>query len=197
MPSTEYLYDDELALCPIEDADVPQMQRWVNDQAVLYYLGFYNGLSEAQDQNWLDHMRKSTSDYVYAIRLRRDNRHIGNTGLHGISGRERHAEFGISIGERDCWGSGYGTAAARLVVDHAFNRLNLHRVFLRVFSHNERAIASYKKLGFIEEGRLRQHQWREDGWVDTLYMGLLRDEFNEQWADWRAAQRERYGIPTG
>lgn len=196
MPAMEYLYDDDLALSPLEDSDVPAMQRWVNDQAVLYYLGFYNGMSEAQEQSWLDHMRKSTTDYVYAIRLRRDNQHIGNTGLHGISSRERHAEFGINIGERDCWGAGYGTAAARLIIDHGFNRLNLHRIFLRVFSHNERAIASYAKLGFVEEGRLRQHQWREDGWVDTVYMGLLRDEFNTQHADWRAAQRERYGLPS-
>lgn len=195
MPTVDYLFDDAVALCPIEDADVPAMQRWVNDQAVLHYLGFFSGMSEAQEQSWLDHMRKSSTDTVFAIRLRRDNRHIGSSGLHGISSRERHAEFGISIGERDCWDQGYGTAAARLVIDYGFNRLNLHRIFLRVFSHNERGIASYRKLGFVEEGRLRQHQWREDGWVDTVYMGLLREEFNTQWADWRKAQRERYGLP--
>jgi RimJ/RimL family protein N-acetyltransferase len=195
MPRVEYMYDESVALCPIEDGDVPRMQRWVNDQGVLHYLGFYNGLSESQEQAWLEHMRKTHTECVFAICRRADGRHIGSTGLHSISARERHAEFGIMLGERECWGQGYGTAAARLILNHGFNQLNLHRIFLRVFDHNLRGQASYRKLGFVDEGRLRQHQWREDGWHDMLYMGLLRDEFNAQWADWRQRQLERYLIP--
>jgi RimJ/RimL family protein N-acetyltransferase len=194
VPHEPYLYDARLALSPIEDSDVPALQRWVNDQGVLHFLGFYNGISEAQETQWLDHMRKSTTDVVYAIRLHEDGRHIGTTGLHGISARERHAEFGILLGERDCWSQGYGTEAARLILDHGFNRLNLHRIFLRVIDYNARGQASYAKLGFVEEGRLRQHHWREDGWHDMLYMGLLRDEFNARWEHWRSEQRKRYGI---
>jgi RimJ/RimL family protein N-acetyltransferase len=190
----EYLYDERVALSPIEDADVPAMQRWISDQAVIHFLGFNSGMSETQEQHWLENMRKSHTDVVFAIRLREDGRYIGNTGLHGISSRDRNAEFGISIGEKDCWGQGYGTDATRLILDHGFNRLNLHRIQLRHIDYNQRGRASYLKLGFIEEGRLRQDHWREDGWHDTLMMGLLRDEFNAKWADWRARQRERYGI---
>jgi RimJ/RimL family protein N-acetyltransferase len=190
----EYLYDERVALSPIEDDDVPAMQRWVSDQGVIHFLGFNSGMSVAQEQSWLDSLRKNSSECVFAIRLR-DGRYIGNTGLHGISSRDRHAEFGIFIGERDCWAQGYGTEAARLMLDHGFNRLNLHRIQLRHIDYNERGRASYLKLGFTEEGRLRQDHWREDGWHDTLMMGLLRDEFNTQWTDWRKAQRERYGIP--
>jgi RimJ/RimL family protein N-acetyltransferase len=196
MPSVDYLLDDIVSLCPLEDADVPTMQRWISDQAVLHYLGASGGVSLAQEQSWLDNIRKSPTECVLGIRLRRDNRLIGSIGLHGINARSQHAELGISIGERDCWGKGFGTAAARLILDHGFNQLNLHRIFLRVFSHNARGIASYRKLGFVEEGRLRQHEWSTDGWVDVVFMGQLRDEFNEQHADWRAAQRERYGIPA-
>jgi RimJ/RimL family protein N-acetyltransferase len=58
-----------------------------------------------------------------------------------------------------------------------FNTLNLNRIFLRVFADNARAIRAYEKVGFQHEGRLRQDNYFNGGYRDTLLMGLLR-------ADW-------------
>ena len=63
---------------------------------------------------------------------------------------------------------------------HAFEELNLHRVSLRVYTFNERAMKSYAKLGFVEEGRLRQAMFRHGAWHDVVLMAILADEWFEK-----------------
>ena len=89
----------------------------------------------------------------------------------------RNAWLGIGLGQRADWGQGYGTDAMRLILRYAFDELNLHRVTLTVFEYNERAIHTYRKLGFQDEGRQRQRLRRYGRWWDMLLMGLLREEW--------------------
>ena len=85
--------------------------------------------------------------------------------------------MGVGIGEHDCWGKGYGTEATRLILDYAFTVLGLHNVMLRVFSYNERAIRSYRKVGFKEMGRRRQAQRIGGQTYDVVYMDCLATDF--------------------
>ena len=87
----------------------------------------------------------------------------------------RDAWIGIGIGARADWGQGYGSDAMRLILRYAFAELNLDRVTLSVFEYNERAIHTYRKLGFREEGRQRQRLNRYGRWWDMLIMGLPRE----------------------
>jgi RimJ/RimL family protein N-acetyltransferase len=86
--------------------------------------------------------------------------------------------FGIFIGESDARGRGLGTDATALVLRHAFDTLNLNRVWLHVFEDNPGAIHVYEKLGFVREGVLREDNFRGGRYRDTVAMGILR-------ADWR------------
>ncbi len=86
-------------------------------------------------------------------------------------------ELGITIGDKDYWGKGYGRDAVRLLLDYAFRLRNAHKVWLRVNSTNERAIHAYRACGFVEEGRLRQHVWGDGAYLDLVYMGVLRDDW--------------------
>ena len=71
----------------------------------------------------------------------------------------------------------------------AFERMGLHRVGLSVFAFNERAVRSYRKAGFVEEGRLRSAIARDGRYWDEILMGALREE----WLAARAAMRGRTG----
>jgi RimJ/RimL family protein N-acetyltransferase len=64
-----------------------------------------------------------------------------------------------------------------LLLDFAFNEINLHRVFLTVFSYNQRAIRLYEKLGFQREGIYREHLQRDGQRFDMLHYGILRREW--------------------
>jgi RimJ/RimL family protein N-acetyltransferase len=102
---------------------------------------------------------------------------IGQCGLRDFDEAHRTCELGITIGDKDYWGRGYGRDAVRVLVDHAFRHRNMRKVFLRVWGNNERGIRSYRAAGFVEEGRLRQHVWSAGEYVDLVLMGVLRDEW--------------------
>jgi len=102
---------------------------------------------------------------------------IGITLLVNIDYKNRNAECIIDIGEKEYWGQGYGTEALTLLLNYAFQELNLHRVSLRVFSFNEKAIHLYKKLEFKEEGAGRQSLFRFGKWHDMIHMGILQGEY--------------------
>jgi RimJ/RimL family protein N-acetyltransferase len=64
-----------------------------------------------------------------------------------------------------------------LALDFAFRELNLHRVFLTVFSYNTAAMAMYEKLGFVHEGTHREHLQRDGQRFDMVLYGMLRREW--------------------
>jgi RimJ/RimL family protein N-acetyltransferase len=112
-------------------------------------------------------------------------RQVGFTTFSSLDPDNGSVMFHITIGERDAWGRGLGTETTSLMLEHAFERLSLHRVGLTVFSYNLRAIRAYEKAGFRIEGRLRDAIMRDGRYFDEVQMGVLAAEWLER----------RYGDP--
>ena len=106
---------------------------------------------------------------------------VGDCSLHDIDRHNQACEVGISLG-RPHWSKGYGQEALGLLVDYAFRHYNMHRVALEVLADDPRAVGCYRKVGFVEEGRLRQRDWRDGEYHDVLLMGIL----DEEWSRHRA-----------
>ena len=88
--------------------------------------------------------------------------------------RRRHvASFGIAV-HRDHHRRGIGRALMRELIRLADGWLNLHKLELGVFAHNDGAIALYREFGFVEEGRLRDDLFTDGRYVDTLLMARFR-----------------------
>ena len=100
---------------------------------------------------------------------------IGMCGLHSIDHYHQRAEVGIRIG-KPYWRRGHGQDAVRTLVDYGFSQLNLAKISLQVLADDERAVGAYRKAGFVEEGRLRDHTWYDGSRHDELVMSVLRDE---------------------
>lgn len=109
--------------------------------------------------------------------IEHDGRYIGGIGLHSFNEADRRARLAIGISDAAKLGKGYGSEAVRLVLEYAFEKLKLHRVDLRVIAYNARAIRSYKKCGFVVEGRERESALVEGEWYDDLIMGTLESEW--------------------
>jgi RimJ/RimL family protein N-acetyltransferase len=136
--------------------------------------------SVKNSQKWIEKHYEKEDNYAFTIRTLADDRIIGGIGLDGIRWTHRDCFVGIGIGDRECWGKGYGTDALKVILRYAFIELNLHRVTLDVFEYNSRAIRSYEKAGFVIEGRERGTLLREGRRWDVLFMGILREEWEEQ-----------------
>ena len=95
----------------------------------------------------------------------------------------RRTEIGINIISTH-QGQGYGSEAIKWALNWGFHYAGLHKIEIGAFSHNERAVRLYKRLGFVEEGRLRDHFWHEGAWSDLVMLSMLEDE-------WRAKYRPK------
>ena len=124
---------------------------------------------------FFDELTKNKDNFGFAIEAA--GTFIGDIGLYNIDRLGGTAEVGIGIGDRNYWGKGYGREAMSLIVDYGFRLQNLRRIWLEVHATNERAIRSYAAVGFVEEGRQREHAWVGGQFVDIVLMGLLRSEW--------------------
>lgn len=100
---------------------------------------------------------------------------VGAAGLHpaGLSLRRNHARMlGIGIA-RDWQGRGVGRRLISRLLDWADNWAGVLRVELTVHADNERAIALYRGLGFVEEGRHRAYSLKNGRYVDAFFMARL------------------------
>jgi RimJ/RimL family protein N-acetyltransferase len=176
---TPFLIGHLVYLRPLERTDLTERyQSWINDPEVTRYLETAHfPQTLAMMEAFYERTTASQENLFLAIVDRATDRHIGNIKLGPIHWIHRKATLGILIGEREYWGRGFGTEATRLVVEHAFYNLNLHRVDLGVFAEHTAAVRMYEKLGFKVEGRLREALFHEGRYKDHLLMAILRDEY--------------------
>jgi RimJ/RimL family protein N-acetyltransferase len=172
------LKGDKVILRAVEEEDLPTMARWSNDLEIEVLGGGDPPTPKSVDRIKADHERRqkeSPDDINFAIEA--DSKLIGMIGLFRFDLTARTCELGIVIGEREYWGRGYGQDAIRTVVDYGFRHRNLQRVWLTTTETNLRALNAYKRCGFVEEGRLREHIWNDGAHRDVVCLGVLREEW--------------------
>jgi RimJ/RimL family protein N-acetyltransferase len=158
--------------------NIRAFQRWYSDPEVVRLTRYQDGPMRRDEIDRFFAARALGPDSLsMAIHVVESNRLIGTCALSQLDPDNGSALFHITIGEKDSWGRGYGTEATRLMLDHAFTELGLHRVALTVFAFNERAVRSYRSVGFVVEGRAREAIWREGRWWDEISMSLLDSEW--------------------
>lgn len=163
---------DSVTLSPIRPGDSETMFRWINDPETVRFNAPFKPVHWANHQEWVQSLGKLSNKVVFAIRAA-DNL-IGIVQLIDVDPINRSAELTIRIGAETHRGSGYGSLALRLAISFAWCDLNLNRVWLRVFADNTRAIRAYKKVGFVEEGVMREAAHIDGRFVDMIIFGILR-----------------------
>ncbi|GAA0392884.1 GNAT family protein [Paenibacillus motobuensis] len=154
---------------------------WRNDQEIMRSTNPSLDVYSPQDtQAFVEHVILGSASSKSYILLEKENETpIGVLGLINIDYKNQNAECIIDIGEKKYWGQGYGSEGMKLLLGYCFNEMNMHRLSLRVFSFNERAIRLYKSLGFQQEGLSKEALFREGKWHDIVHMGLLQRDYIE------------------
>jgi RimJ/RimL family protein N-acetyltransferase len=165
---------------PLEVSDLDRCQKWINDQEVRHFLKMYLPMNQDAERKYLESLATRTgSDVSFAIVLEDGDRTIGNIALHRISWKDRLAFTGTVIGEKDCWGQGWGTKAKFLLLGYAFDALNLHKVRSRVYSMNPRSLACQKRCGYLEEGVSKKEIFRGGKYYDVIDLGIFREQYRK------------------
>ena len=169
---------EQVALGPLRRDLLPLYQKWINDFEVTRTLLFpLRPMTWEVEEDWYRWAAGPADAVFFTIYERETLRPIGTTDLRDIDHRLRRASFGIMIGEKDCWGRGFGTETVRLMLDYGFTALGLHNIMLTTQSFNERGIHAYLRAGFKEIGRRREAHWLGGRAHDVVYMDCLATEF--------------------
>lgn len=162
----------------IDDTD--DRYQWCLDKEVTKHLNMperYPPFNREETQTWIEMCINKTNGYEQKAIITEEGKHIGWIDFKNIDNLNKHAELGIAIGDKSYWGKGYGLSAMNEMLIWGFTQLELNKIWLRVEIDNEKAIKSYKKMGYVEEGILRQDRLRNGEFVDRLRMSILKDEF--------------------
>ncbi|WP_425446497.1 GNAT family N-acetyltransferase [Dethiothermospora halolimnae] len=165
----------------IEKEDVKLAYKYMNDPEVILNLtpSIPYPMTLDREMDWYENQKKSKDTYNFAIEAIEEGIYIGGCGINTLDLKNGVVIVGIFIGNKDYRSKGYGTEAMKLLIDFIFNQINVNKVQLVVYGFNERAIKSYKKNGFIEEGRIRQRIFRNGKYHDEIVMGILREEYEK------------------
>lgn len=177
----------KVILRPIRLSDAERFVKWFNDKEVNKFLNYRSLTLKAEKKYIKDRLAGKMPDALHFCIDTTEGVHIGATSLDSINNFHRRATFGIIIGDKKYWNKGYGSEAAKLILNYGFKKLKLHRIDLDVYTYNPRAIKVYKRLGFKEEGRKIEYTKLGKKFYDAITMSLLD-------RGWKAKGGENNGI---
>jgi diamine N-acetyltransferase len=159
----------------LEHKDLDRSRAWVNDPEIAPLLLRVLPVSEIEQERWFENICNLFDRYVWAVD--NDGQHIGNVGLYHIDLVHRRAEAWTLLGDPSQRGKGLGQEAMKLLLDYGFGGLGLNKIYLHVDEENIIAQKMYKKLGFIEEGKLEEEYFIQGRFRTILRMRLFASEW--------------------
>lgn len=171
-----------IRLRPIQDDDLDQLVENANDEGIAQWTDLpypytrehgAHVIALAEEERYLDR------SFHLAICDVDTDELMGMAALMDVDLESQNAEVAIWLG-RDHWGEGLAIEAFDLLLEIAFERLDLTKLYGIVLEGNEASRDLMERFGFHEEGRLRWHTKRDGTWMDKIFYGLLREEWERR-----------------
>lgn len=166
----------------------PEARNWRNHPQVLSCTRGSELLSERDQQKWLEKIENDESIQMFGLQLVQESKVkdmvlkpkiIGTCGLTSIRPIHRTAEWSLLIGP-PYQGKGLAKPSLKLLLDYGFLNLGLNRIWGEIFETNEKSLKLALDLGFKEEGRARQSYYKDGKFIDSIYVGLLRQDYDHE-----------------
>ncbi|WP_251213116.1 GNAT family N-acetyltransferase [Adlercreutzia murintestinalis] len=170
--------DGYKALRPLDPKDAPGMLEWMHDPAIagLFQTDF-GSMGTNEVLAFIDGSQ-GVEDALHLAIIDDNDKYMGTISLKNIDMTNRCAEYAIST-RSIAHGTGLAYQATLDILDVAFKKLELNRVYLNVLDLNGRARGFYEKVGFSYEGRSRQALRIDSAFHDLLWFSVLQDEFEQ------------------
>lgn len=163
--------------CKLDSTHLQERCRWLNHPAVYRYLNMQHPISLEETVRWHERARGNSSRVD--LTFTEGDAIASMTGLTSIDTHNGLVEFYIMTNP-DLQGRGYGKKATAFTLNYAFSQFNIQKVFLYTNASNERANGMYLKLGFVLEGQLRRHKFKDGTFIDRHIYGLLKEDWQRQ-----------------
>ena len=152
---------------------------WLNDPEVYRWLETRGSQTMSMLKEYID-QQVTNGTYMWAIKIKNCNKHIGNIKVDPINFKHSLGEFGILMGDKAEWGKGYAKEASQVIMDYFFEKQKpLRKITLGVVEQNKAAVKLYENLGFEVEGMYKDHVCYENKYYTILRMA----KFNFRYAE--------------
>jgi ribosomal-protein-serine acetyltransferase len=176
---SEFRLDDEITLRAWQESDIEQgfdlvMRNRDHLQQFMHWMSPDYSI-ESSRKFMTEGIARQKDGKELGLGIFRGDELLGSIGMFGFDWKAQKVEMGYWI-SKDEEGKGIITRAAKLLIDYAFDELNMNRIEIRCSAENVRSAAVPERLGFKKEGYLRQAEFRNGHLHDFLIFGLLRED---------------------
>ncbi|MFH1212946.1 MAG: GNAT family protein [Candidatus Neomarinimicrobiota bacterium] len=172
-----FLIGEKIYLRPLQSGDAEFICRGENDPVVRETLFLAFPIDPEKVQEKISLQTNTRETLIFMIVSKDADEAIGQIAFFRLDWVSRAAVFYIALLDPAHWSKGFGSEATHLMVDYAFETLNLNRIQLHVFADNVAAIKIYQKAGFVKEGILREAMFHHNRYCDFWVMGILKSDW--------------------
>ena len=161
-------------LAALDHRHLDQTRAWANEPEIMRLMDRTKPVSTDEHEQWFASLAGRDDCAYFAIETVDSGIHVGNVWLFAIDRRHRKAELRVVIGEAGDRGKGFGAEAIDRLCRHAFDQLDLHRIYAYVLAINPMARRAFERAGFALEGVLRDDRWAGEHFVDAHLLARVR-----------------------
>lgn len=165
-----------------QHADADDLYQLYADQAVVQYMSFipFTSVDEALDEmKWYERIFAEQSGLRWMIEDRETSKVIGTCGFLAYEQEHHRTELGYDLSSA-YWGKGIMKEVASCIIQFGFEQMKLNKIEAKIEPDNQASIRLVEKLGFVQEGLLRQHEYEHGAYVDLAIFALLQSEYTAE-----------------
>ena len=176
-----YWKGEHVELRGLEIGDAPFFYEWnkeMDTQKNLDHIWFPSSM--LRQEKWVEKqaLKSIEGDSYFFVIANKEGEKVGMIHAKDCDQKNGNFSYGVGIleGQRQ---RGYASAAIQMVLRYYFQELRYHKAQVSIYEFNEASIHLHRKLGFQEEGRLREMIYGGNAFHDVLKFGLLKREFEK------------------
>lgn len=180
---------ERVYLRPLEKSDAGEMARGFAEERESMMQRWRVPLSPISWEEHIENLHKNQppGSIEFAVCLKENDEFIGSVEMTHVDYVNRTAETGSWMMFAEHRGKGYGTEAKHLLLEYAFDRIQLHVLYSWVWEPNKRSAAALMKQGYQPAGRLKRQEIMAGVYHDGLMFDIKRDEWLTGREQWRAS----------
>ncbi len=163
----------QVYLRPITMEDTDLVIKWRNDENVVRNFIYRKPISREEHINWMEQKVAVGKVIQFIICDIQTDKPMGVVYIQNIEEEHSKAEEGIFLGEKEAFGRGIGTEAAKLMIQYAFEVLGLHKLTARVLAYNMASRKMHESAGYKQEAYFEQELYLDGKYEDLVFYGIL------------------------
>lgn len=182
---------NRVTLNSMTEKDLNMVLSWRNQDYVRKMMYNSEIISNKEHSEWFNKVKNSTTSEAKIFYF--DRKPYGVVNIHQIEYSNRTCEWSFYIGEKGA-PSGIGTIMGCLAIDYIFNHLQLRKLCAEVMEYNDKSLHFHKRLGFKQEGLLKEHVKKEEKYVDIYLFSMFKSEWLKHSIELKEKIESKYTV---